>query len=82
MADRVATPVLVQVYNHFKGRPEPRPLRAFFPKGNVAKVQVEEGPLPPLPHDLTAAVADGVRDVLVERFRSCRRWARSGWTSG
>jgi hypothetical protein len=69
VADQVATPVLVQVYNHFKGRPEPRPLRTFFPKGNVAKIQVQEGSLSPLPHDLTAAVADGVRDVLINRFR-------------
>ena len=43
-------------------------MRAFFPKGNVAKVQVQEGPLAPLPHDLTASVADGVRAVLVRRF--------------
>ncbi len=68
VADRVATPVLVQVFHHFKARPEGRSLRAFFPKGNVAKVQVQEGPLPPLPHDLTASVADGVRAVLVRRF--------------
>ena len=68
VADRVATPVLVQVYNHFKGRSEPHPLRTFFPKGNVAKVQVQEGPLPPLPDDLTASVADGVRAALVRRF--------------
>ena len=68
VADRVATPVLVQVYNHFKGRSEPHPLRTFFPKGNVAKVQVKEEPLPPLPHDLTASVADGVRAALVRRF--------------
>jgi hypothetical protein len=69
VADQVATPVLVQVYSHFKGRPETRELRAFFPKGNVAKVQIQEGSLPPLPQDLTSAVADGVRNVLVDRFR-------------
>ena len=68
VADRVATPVLVQVYNHFKGRSEPHPHRTFFPKGNVAKVQIKEGPLPPLPHDLTGSVADGVRAALVRRF--------------
>jgi hypothetical protein len=68
LADRVATPVLVQVYHHFKVRSEGRSLRAFFPKGNVAKVQVQEGALPPLPHDLTASVSDGVRGVLVRRF--------------
>jgi len=70
VADRVATPVLVQVYHHFKGRPEREGLRAFFPKGNVAKVQVQEGTLAPLPNDLTASVADGVREVLVRRFRA------------
>jgi hypothetical protein len=70
VADRVSTPVLVQVYNHFKGRSEPRPSRAFFPKGNVAKVQVQDVSLPPLSRDLTAAAADGVRDVLVARFRA------------
>ena len=49
VADQVSTPVLLQVFNHFQRRPEGRPLRAFFPKGNVAKVQVQEGALPPLP---------------------------------
>ncbi|SIN93953.1 hypothetical protein SAMN05444166_1703 [Singulisphaera sp. GP187] len=68
VADRVATPVLVQVFQHFKTRPEGRSLRAFFPKGNVAKVQVREGALPPLPDDLPALVADGVRGILVRRF--------------
>ena len=43
VADRVATPVLLQVFHHFKTRPEGRSLRAFFPKGNVAKVQVRPG---------------------------------------
>ncbi len=70
VAHRVATPVLVQVYHHFKTRPAGRPLRTFFPKGNVAKVQVQEASLPPLAPDLTASVAEGVRDVLVGRFRS------------
>jgi hypothetical protein len=68
VADQVATPILVQVYHHFEARPKARPLRAFFPKGEVAKVQVREEPLPPLPHELTAAVAGGVRTLLVRRF--------------
>jgi hypothetical protein len=69
-AERVATPVLLQVFHHFKGRSEEHDLRTFFPKGDVAKVQVLEGSLPPLPGDLTAAVADGVRSALVRRFRA------------
>jgi hypothetical protein len=68
VADRVATPVLLQVYHHFQTRPEPRRLRTFFPKGNVAKVQVQEEALPALPAELTESVASGVRAVLVRRF--------------
>jgi hypothetical protein len=70
VADRVTTPVLLQVFHHFKTRPEGRSLRAFFPKGNVAKVQVQDEALAPLPDDLTGRVARGIREVLVHRFAS------------
>jgi hypothetical protein len=70
VTDRVATPVLLQVFHHFKTRAEERSLRAFFPKGNVAKVQVQEGALSPLPEDLTSRVAQGIREILVRRFAS------------
>lgn len=68
VADRVATPVLLQVGHHFRARPLGHEVRAFFPKGNTAKVQVVEGALAPLPIELTTAVADGIRSVLVDRF--------------
>jgi hypothetical protein len=70
VADRVATPVLLQVFHHFKTRAEERSLRAFFPKGNVAKVQVQEIALSPLSEDLTSRVARGIREILVRRFAS------------
>jgi hypothetical protein len=70
VADRVATPVLLQVFHHFQTRPEGRSLRAFFPKGNVAKVQVKEGTPAPLAEDLTSRVAQGIRAILVRRFAS------------
>jgi hypothetical protein len=70
VADRVATPVLLQVFHHFQTRPEARSLRAFFPKGNVAKVQIQDRALAPLPDDLTAPIAQGIRAILVRRFAS------------
>ncbi|MEN9938341.1 MAG: hypothetical protein RLZZ387_4920 [Chloroflexota bacterium] len=39
VAARVSTPVLLAVLAHFRDRPQPRPLRTFFPKGEVAKAQ-------------------------------------------
>lgn len=48
VADKVSSPVLLQLYAHFKHRNEPHDLRVFFPKGNVSKVQAIENTLPKL----------------------------------
>ena len=47
IADKVATPVLLQVKAHFLKRPESNKndVRTFFPKGNIAKVQSIENTL-------------------------------------
>ena len=39
VAEKVSTPVLLQVRQHFIGRKNAGPLRVFFPKGNLAKAQ-------------------------------------------
>lgn len=77
VAHKVSTPVLLQVHAHFKNRDRVTDHRAFFPKGNVAKVQVVEGTLPPLPplklpggEALDKFIARLVRDTLVMRFKS------------
>ena len=77
VAHKVSTPVLLQVYAHFKNRDRVKDHRTFFPKGNVAKVQVLAGSLPPLPRlelqngeAIEKYVAKFVRDTLVNRFRS------------
>lgn len=77
VAHKVSTPVLLQVYAHFKNRDRVKNHRAFFPKGSVAKVQVVEETLPPLPPVNMAAeealdkyIAGIVRETLVKRFRS------------
>ncbi len=56
-AERVSTPVLLQVLTHFRHRGQPRALRAFFPKGDVAKLFAIA--------DTAAPVADTTREALV-----------------
>lgn len=77
VAHKVSTPVLLQVYAHFKNRDQATGHRAFFPKGSVAKVQVIEETLPPLPQlkltdgeALDKFIARFVRDILVLRFKA------------
>ena len=67
-AERVATPVLLQVLTHFQHRQQPLPLRSFFPKGEVAKVFATTRPLPPLPKGTAESVVAICRDTLVKRF--------------
>jgi len=68
VASKVSTPVLLQLWHHFLTRND-AVIRAFFPKGNAAKVQVKEGRLPRLQTELVQQLVNGIRDVLVDRFR-------------
>jgi hypothetical protein len=70
VADKVSTPVLVQVHGFFKGRLKKHALRAFMPKGSVAKMQVLSNTLPEVPAKQVDTLLDGVRHTLVNRFRS------------
>lgn len=67
VAPQVATPLLVQVFNHFHYR-QHNALRAFFPKGAVAKVQLSEDGLPQIDHTVNEVIAHHVRKILVKRF--------------
>ncbi|WP_143392965.1 TerD family protein [Fimbriiglobus ruber] len=76
VAHKVSTPVLLQVHAHFKNRDRDADHRAFFPKGSVAKVQVIDETLSPLPslelaggEPLDKFIARFVRNVLVMRFK-------------
>ena len=68
VAEKVSTPVLLQVRAHFQSRPDPPPLRVFFLKGNVAKAHVEENALPPLSEGVCAQVAGMCAEALGRRF--------------
>ncbi|MCU0494137.1 MAG: TerD family protein [Chloroflexaceae bacterium] len=70
VAAQVATPVLLQTLAHFAQRPTMPPLRSFFPKGEVARVQVIANTLPPLDAELCAGVVAICRETLINRFRA------------
>lgn len=67
VAQKVATPVLLQLLLHFRHRSEPR-LRVFFPKGQVARVFARSDPVPPLDAAEVTEVAAICESTLVTRF--------------
>lgn len=68
VADRVSTPVLLQVLTHFKHRDQPHDLRIFFPKGEVAKVWGQKQTLAPLDTALCQNITARIAQVLTARF--------------
>lgn len=67
-AGTVSTPVLLQLYTHASHRDAPTPLRAFYPKGDVAKVYATKDARPPLPAGCADAVAEACKTALLMRF--------------
>ena len=68
VAERVATPTLLQIIAHFKGRNEERDIRAFFPKGDVAKVQAIMNELPEINEGLCKEVVKICKDALIKLY--------------
>jgi len=69
VAHRVSTPVLLQTMAHFKGRQDPKDLRVFFPKGNMAKVQAIPTMVLDIPEETCAQVVTTCEGALVNRFK-------------
>lgn len=67
-ADRVSTPVLLQVRQHFLLRHTPPELRVFFPKGQVGEAYALPNTLAPLEKNLSEVVAAVCKTALVGRF--------------
>ena len=76
-SDRVSTPVLLQVANHFQHRNGDYPsgtlrerdkLRVFFPKGNVAKAFAIENELPEIDPSVCQEVVEICERTLIDRF--------------
>lgn len=73
-APHVATPLLLQLREYFRRRGniagmEEKPLRVFFPKGNLARTFAIEHTLPPLPEEICERSAAACEKALLERFR-------------
>ncbi len=68
IADRVSTPVLLQVRHHFKTRNQPADLRVFFPKGNVGKAKAVANLLDEISLAICAKLFDICETVLKNRF--------------
>ena len=69
IADKVSTPVLLQLINHFKNRNADKEFRTFFPKGNIARVKVIDNTLPDIPRKACDRVMDICEQSLIRRFR-------------
>lgn len=67
-AEKVSTPVLLQVLTHFRRRDEPADIRAFFPKGSVAKVHATREKLPALSTGVARELAIICERTLLDRF--------------
>lgn len=67
-SDRVSTPVLLQVANHFLHRNSDLDLRVFFPKGNVAKAFAIENELPEIDPSICQEVVEICERTLIDRF--------------
>lgn len=68
VADKVSTPVLLQVQAHFEARHTPRELRVFFPKGQLAKVRAIAYNLPALQPGVAEKVSAICEQALLARF--------------
>jgi hypothetical protein len=68
VADKVSTPVLLQVYSHFKNRCALGDDRVFFPKGQLAKLKVVKNTLPIIEQKFCLNFAKQVQNILIKRF--------------
>lgn len=71
-ADKISTPVLLQVMKHFACRNDEKDvsdIRVFFPKGNVAKVKAIDNTLPPIKNESCLIVVKECEKALVNRFK-------------
>lgn len=68
VSENVATPVLLQLLGHFKGRTKAKEVRAFFPKGNVANAVAIKNELPLLSQETCDSIVSAIEETLVKRF--------------
>jgi hypothetical protein len=68
VAEKVSTPVLLQLLSHFRHRPTAPEFRAFFPKGDLAKLKVLPNTVLEIPEWVCDTVVQICRRTLITRF--------------
>ncbi|MCG6146600.1 TerD family protein [Leptospira bandrabouensis] len=68
IADKISTPILLQMLNNFKFRNEKQDLRIFFPKGNISKVQAIENRLSNIDEGSRQKIVEICRKKLIDKF--------------
>ncbi|HYG15512.1 MAG TPA: TerD family protein [Bacteroidia bacterium] len=69
VASKISSPVLLQVYTHFKHRNAPKELRIFFPKGNIGKVKAVDNLLPNIDPTACNEIVSICENALIEKFK-------------
>lgn len=70
-AEKLSTPLLLQLRTHFLHRAYPqteKPWRVFFPKGNLAKAYLKEEPLPPLSQECCKTAVSRIEETLLRLY--------------
>lgn len=70
VANKVSTPVLLQIKEHFKNRQEELSTRVFFPKGCLARSYAIENKLPDIDKKYCDAIVKICENALVEIYKS------------
>jgi len=65
---QISSPVLLQLSAHFLHRDREKSTRSFFPKGNIAKIQVVEKAILPLSKKICQDVVSICDNELIRRF--------------
>jgi stress response protein SCP2 len=68
IAEKVSSPVLLQVLTHFKNRNKVKEIRIFFPKGNVAKTQAIDYNLPAISQSICEEIISICEKALMSKF--------------
>lgn len=68
VAEKVSTPVLLQVREHFAHRAEHEDVRVFFPKGSLAKCHCERNKLPDIDERYCQAVVRICENALAKLY--------------
>lgn len=70
IADKIATPLLLQIRTHFLNRFKKDTMkeRIFFPKGNLAKAHIEENVLPELEEESCRQIVQILEETLIKIY--------------